>query len=196
MSKNEPTPAPLPGDPETRPHVYDGIQEFDNKLPNWWLHTLYWAIAFSVVYWIYHEQSSLTQSDGTRVQMAIARIEQERLASVDVSDDSKLWAMVSNAEIVATGKQLYTTNCVACHAGDLTGGIGANLRDATWIHGARPTQIYRTISEGVLAKGMPAWGSLLGPQKILQIQAYILSHHTQTATGEATPGGVSTASTP
>lgn len=178
MSKNDHTPAPLPGDPETRPHVYDGIQEFDNKLPNWWLHTLYWAIAFSAVYWFYNQQTSLVASDGAKVTTAMAEIEKARLASVDVSDDTKLWAMASNAEIVEAGKQIYMTNCLACHGPELKGGVGANLVDDTWIHGGRPRDLYKTITEGVLAKGMPAWGPLLGPQKILQVKAFILSYHT------------------
>jgi cytochrome c oxidase cbb3-type subunit 3 len=193
MSKHEPTPAPLPGDPETRPHVYDGIQEFDNKLPNWWLHTLYWAIAFSVVYWIYHEQSSLVASDERQVQVAVAEIERARLASVDLSDNGKLWAMTTNPDFLASGKALFDQNCAACHGLDLKGGVGVSLVDATWVHGGKPSDLFKTINDGVLAKGMPAWGALLGPQKILQIQAYILSHHTPNQDQVATPKGAQTA---
>jgi len=36
--------------PELRDHVFDGIQEFDNKLPNWWLWTFYIMVIFYFIY--------------------------------------------------------------------------------------------------------------------------------------------------
>jgi hypothetical protein len=36
-------------------HQYDGIQELDNNLPQWWLYGFYFSIAFAVIYMFYFE---------------------------------------------------------------------------------------------------------------------------------------------
>jgi cytochrome c oxidase cbb3-type subunit 3 len=42
------------GDPETTGHSWDGIKEFNNPLPRWWLWTFYacivWGIGYTVMY--------------------------------------------------------------------------------------------------------------------------------------------------
>jgi cytochrome c oxidase cbb3-type subunit 3 len=39
-------------DPETTGHEWDGIQEFNNPLPRWWLWTFYLTIIWGVLYTI------------------------------------------------------------------------------------------------------------------------------------------------
>jgi cytochrome c oxidase cbb3-type subunit 3 len=51
------------------------------------------------------------------------------------------------------------------------------LTDTLWIHGGKPTDIFATINNGVLVKGMPTWGPVLGPRKISEVVAYVLSKH-------------------
>lgn len=161
-----------------RPHSYDGIQEYDKRLPNWWLATFYGAIVFAVGYWMYYAQSGLVPSDGAEVDAQISAIQAVKLSSAAGSlDDDGLWAMSQNAVVISTGQTTFNTTCASCHNEKLTGGIGPSLVDRTWLHGGRPTAIYSTVANGVPAKGMPPWGPVLGPKKVSEAVAYILSKH-------------------
>src|SRR5690554_3690881 len=118
-----------------RKHTYDGIQEFDKRLPNWWLFTLYGAIVFAVAYWAYYHWTEHMLPGYVRVEQQIEELRKAALASGAEPTNEQLWKLSQNSDAVAAGHKLYTENCVACHGADLHGGIGVNLVDAEWIHG-------------------------------------------------------------
>jgi len=163
-----------------REHVFDGIQEYDNRLPNWWLWTLYGAIIFAVVYWFYYHQSGQDLSPDLRLKRELAEItaRSASLSKGPLSDD-QLWALSQDAATVAAGRATFNTTCVSCHGENLKGKIGPNLTDTKWIHGGRPTEVVHTITTGVAAKGMPTWGPILGPKRINEVAAYVFSYHTK-----------------
>jgi cytochrome c oxidase cbb3-type subunit 3 len=173
---------PQPPEDPIREHVYDGIQEYDKRLPNWWLYTLYITIVFWVGYWAYYEWLRVGPSGTEVVDAAMAKIAAERL-SVATIDDESLWQMSRNAGFVEAGQATFNTNCAACHLVSLRGksesaaAIGPDLTDTEWLHGGRPAQVHALVSDGVLTKGMPAWGPVLGAKKISEVTAYILSKH-------------------
>ena len=181
------TPSKPEGEDSVRPHVYDGIQEYDKRLPNWWLYTLYITILFWIGYWGYYEWFHAGESNQQAIAGAMAKIESDRLATAKV-DDASLWQMSRNATFVQAGKAVFDTNCAACHLASMRGktesaaAIGPDLTDTTWIHGGKPTEILDLINKGVLTKGMPTWGPVLGTKKISEVTAYILSKHQE---GEA-----------
>jgi len=43
-------------------------------------------------------------------------------------------------------------------------------------HRGRPTELTVTVTKGT-ARGMPAWGPVLGSRRITEIVAYVLSYH-------------------
>lgn len=176
MSDHAPKPPQPPGEDPIRPHVFDGIAEYDKRLPNWWLMTLYGSIAFAVVYWMATQHFG-RGSDGERVTAAVQEIRAAKLAAAGDYTDATLWEMSRNATVVAAGETIYKTNCIACHGDRLQGGIGFNLADATWVHGGKPTEVLKTVNEGVIVKGMIAWGPVLGPKKTAEAVAFILSKH-------------------
>lgn len=180
---NEPN-NPPPEEDAIREHTFDGIQEYDKQLPNWWLLTFYGAIAFWIGYWFITQDTDLAASDTAALEQELGRIEATKLAaSATQLDDSKLWQMSKNAVFVDAGRATFNSTCASCHLQNLKGsddgGIGHNLVDDTWVHGSNPTDIFAVVDKGVLTKGMPAWGPVIGAKKTSEVVAYILSHHTE-----------------
>ena len=188
-----PTPQNLPPEDSLRPHSFDGIQEYDKRLPNWWLMTLYVSIIFWVGYWSYYEWFHVGLNGPQSVAQAMAQIEAVKLANAPTLDDASLWKMSRNPVFVAAGKATVESNCVACHFASLRGksenpaAIGPDLTDTKWIRGGRPMDLYNTVTQGVLVKGMPTWGPVLGAKKISEAVAYILSKHQEGEPVEVDP---------
>ena len=171
-----------------RDHTYDGIEEFDQKLPNWWLFTLYIAIVAFVIYWFaFYQLPFGLKSQTERLEEKIAVIETKRadmLAKMVASlTDESLLEMSTKPENIEAGKAIYDTKCVACHGPDLTSKMGevqlpgVSLIDAEWLHGGEPLKIMNIVTNGSpnIEKGMIAWKTQLAPTEIAQVVAYILS---------------------
>lgn len=162
-----------------RPHTYDGIQEYDKRLPNWWLMTLWGAVAFAIVYWVYYQELRIGREGGVAVEVQMMENRQAASLKSSVLTDNSLWTLSRDPKIVDAGKATFLANCASCHLPTLTGQIGPNLVDEYWLHGGNPLEVTTTIEKGVIEKGMPTWGPVLGKQKITEVVAFIFSHHQQ-----------------
>jgi len=170
---------PLPKGVVLKEHSYDGIREYDQRLPQWWMITLLGAILFSIIYWtVYDPDATYVGGEKAQLEARLAEIKAIKLASsIDVTNDGLFWEMSDSQQFITAGKATYEANCAACHGKDLEGGIGFNLVDAEWIHGSNPSEIYLTIYDGVPDKGMQAWGTLLGQKRIAEVVAYLLEEN-------------------
>jgi len=159
-------------------HEYDGIQEYDNPMPRWWLWTFYATIAFSVAYyflpWPFGEGEGTIAQYEAAMERASTRAAALAPMAVVVTNE-ELRSLVSVSTALADGKAVYDTNCSACHRADGGGLIGPNLTDSYWIHGGSPVEIHQLIAEGVLAKGMPGWDRIIGPDQLNNVTAYLIS---------------------
>ncbi len=173
--------------PATRGHTFDGIAEFDNHLPNWWLWSFYLACLFSVGYWIHYHTlgtgDSPNEAYDAEQQAAAAKLEAQ-LAANPVTDEMLL-ALAREPAFVAEGKRLFQDplKCALCHKADgaALGGAGPNLTDGHWIYGSSPMDIYTTILKGRdrdpvrgTLGGMQAWEPN-GLQFVLRTTAFVLS---------------------
>ena len=171
-------------EPELLPHAYDGIQEYDQRLPNWWLLTLHGSLVFGFLYWAYYFQFGIGEPDRVSLDAELARVEARRLAAASTLDDATLWKLSRNQAKVAEGAAAYQASCLACHGPSLAGikGIGFNLSDNLWVHGTRPMDIWRVLNEGVVVDGRQT-GMVsqkhLGNDKLVAVTAFLLSKQTE-----------------
>ena len=174
-------------------HSYDGIQEFDNPMPRWWVY-LFWAtIIFSILYFFNVPGFGIGKgriADYDRDMAAAASADAKRKAAQPAqASGEQLAAMTKDASVVALGKQVFGQNCAACHRADAGGQIGPNLTDDYWLHGAALEQIHKTVVDGVLEKGMPPWGKVLKPNQLDAVVAYVYTLHGTNPANPKAPQG-------
>jgi cytochrome c oxidase cbb3-type subunit 3 len=172
-------------------HAYDGIQEYDNPLPTWWKLIFYATILVVPIY--FWDPLGIGVGPGReqayRKELAAFAAAHPPTTGPAPSDEQFV-AMSKDPAKVAEGQAVFTTTCVACHRPDGGGLIGPNLTDDFWIHGGKPSEIHKVITEGVLAKGMPNWGRMLKPEQTDAVTAYVISIQGTNPVNPKAPEGV------
>jgi len=169
-------------------HVVDGIEEYDNHLPNWWLLTLYGAIVFAVGYWGYYHTFAAGELPTQAYRRELAEMA-ERLGKSVPLTEAALVDMSKDPQALAEGQQLFVATCAACHGANGGGTVGPNLTDTAWLHGGNAEAILKSVQEGYPQKGMPAWGAQLGSRKTPLVTAYVLSLRNTNVPGGKPPQG-------
>lgn len=185
-------------DPETTGHSWDGIEEFNNPLPRWWLWTFYatiiWGIAYTIAYPAWPLISGATPGvlhSSTRADVAaeIKRYEdanapiEAKLVAADltaIASDPELANYTANA-----GGAVFRTWCAQCHGSGAAGAKGyPNLLDNDWLWGGTIEDIHTTVMHGIRNttdadarySEMPKFGAdgLLEKEQIDQAVQYVL----------------------
>jgi cytochrome c oxidase cbb3-type subunit III len=162
-------------------HEYDGIKELDNALPPWWKNLFYVTTVFAIIYMLgFHvfQIWHLPEAEFVEELKAAGEYIDPTEASGNVAITKKVVELTPEellAKSLKYGQKVYSMNCSACHAIDGGGGVGPNLTDDYYLHGASREQIKHTIVEGVVEKGMLSWKFTLKPEQIEQVVDYVIS---------------------
>ena len=185
---------------KTTGHSWDGIEEYDNPMPRWWVWTFYaciiWGLGYSIVYpsWplISHSYRGLTNwSARTEVAEDIAKQSafnatiQDKLVQTELTEignDPELAGFAQNA-----GRSIFINNCAQCHGAGAAGvqNLGyPNLLDDDWLWGGDIESIHTTVTHGIRNttdeearfSQMPAFGrdGMLDNEQIGQVVEYVL----------------------
>lgn len=160
-------------------HDYDGIKELDNNLPPWWVYSFYACIVFAAIYLVRFEiMGADNQEMELKKELAQAKIDVEAyMKNAPDLMDEKTVTLLTDPAALAQGKEIFTTNCAACHRADAGGQIGPNLTDDHWILGGGIKNVFHTITNGGRdGKGMVSWKTNgMKPKDIQKVASYVLS---------------------
>jgi cytochrome c oxidase cbb3-type subunit 3 len=182
--------------PQETTHVWDDdLTEYNNPLPRWWLWLFLLSILFALCYLAAFP--GLGKFPGLAHWTEVSQYQQEDRAArralelrFAAFNGKSLTELSKDAGAMATAKNLFALNCSACHGSDARGAKGfPNLTDQDWLWGGSEQSIYRTISQGRDGL-MPAWGTVLGHDRVEQVMAYVLSLSGRTPGGAAVPAQV------
>jgi len=182
-----------PNDDHLLEHEYDGIQEFDNPLPTWWKLIFYATIIVAPLYLWDPLGIGVGPGKVEAYKQELAAFNAAHPKPVATYTDEQVAAFARDPAKVAAGKVVFATYCAPCHRPDGGGLVGPNLTDDHWIHGGRPSEIMKTVTEGVLAKGMPNWGKMLKPDQVEGAVAYVQTLHGTNPANPKAPDGVKAA---
>ncbi len=161
-------------------HTYDGIREYDNPMPGWWI-ALFWAtVLFAPLYMLGVHVFGYIDSYTDDFAEAGQKLEEIRLAYASTgpsfkTDEGALRAYAQDPAMAEAGAANFAAICAACHGQLGEGVIGPNLTDAYWIHGGDPTEVWASIEGGFPEKGMPPMRDQLGEEERAQVLAYVFS---------------------
>jgi cytochrome c oxidase cbb3-type subunit 3 len=95
--------------------------------------------------------------------------------AADVTEDA-IQATSKDSEAMAKAQKTFATTCASCHGPQGAGMVGPNLTDNFWLKGSKGMDIFKSISEGAPAKGMPPMAPQLGgPDGVKNLAAYVLT---------------------
>ncbi|MFG0251815.1 MAG: cbb3-type cytochrome c oxidase N-terminal domain-containing protein [Phycisphaerales bacterium JB038] len=155
-------------------HAYDGIMEYDNPMPGWWVWMFIGSIVFSFLYVLFfHVGIGPTIWD----QLESAKAAHAAKLVADFGEleptEEEINRQRFNDIAISSMGSLFKGKCAQCHAADGSGGVGPNLTDDAYINIKRLPDIARILNKGVVDKGMPAWEEQFSETQIVLMAAYV-----------------------
>ncbi len=167
-------------------HSWDGLSEFNNPLPRWWLYMFYFTIVFALIYLVLYPglgrfAGMLGWHSGNMLNVEDSQYMQERQRAEErfgpifaAMAEQPIPVLAEDSDALATGRRLYLNYCSTCHGSDARGASGfPNLANDFWQWGGTPSAIQTSIAQGRQAN-MPGFGDSLGEEGVEEVAHYVL----------------------
>ena len=166
-------------------HEADGIREYDNALPKWWLYGFYFTMVMAAVYLFYYHvwdgpdwNFLWYNARGQETEYAAEMAHSPKKAGMK---DFSTWAAKTDETTLKIGETIFQQRnlCFTCHRPDLGGLVGPNLTDDYWLHGGKFSDVLKSITTGYPEKGMLPFGNgnHLSDDELVAVASYVFSKH-------------------
>lgn len=165
---------------ERREHTFDGIEEYNNPLPRWWMWFFGATIIFALVYlflypglgnykgflgWTKEKQWEQQQAEAD-AQYAPIFAKFGATPTIELARDPKA---------MQAAERLFINTCSMCHGPNAQGAKGfPNLTVNVWLFGGKPEQLEETIAHGRSGTMPPMAAAIGGEAFVPAVAHYVL----------------------
>lgn len=157
---------------KTMGHTFDGIEEYDNPMPKWWLYLFVGTCIFALGYYALYpglgnykglltidvDGESKPWTQVAQWEAEIAEADEKYSPIFEAYAAKSVDELVADPEAMKVGQRLFANNCAVCHGSAARGAIGfPNLTDDDWLYGGTEEAIKATLVNGRMGN-MPAKG--------------------------------------
>ncbi|KZZ14012.1 cytochrome C oxidase Cbb3 [Oleiphilus sp. HI0079] len=177
-------------------HTFDGIEEYDNPLPKWWMYMFVATCVFGLAYYALYPglgnyKGLLGWTQVGQWENEVQTAEEKYGPIFEAYAATPIDELVQDAEAMKVGQRLFANNCAVCHGSAGRGAIGfPNLTDDDWLYGGTEEAIKATLVNGRMGN-MPAKG--LNPAmtnaQVDDMVHYLLSFSDRSDNSEAAERG-------
>jgi cytochrome c oxidase cbb3-type subunit III len=172
-------------------HEYDGIKEYDNPLPGWWVAMFWLTVLFAIPYVAYfHGKEGRSIHDGYQAELAAYAAQLVATYGNLAADEQTILRYAQDPVAMSGMASVFRSKCAQCHADDGSGMVGPNLTDDAWLNVKQVPDIAAVIRDGLELKGMPAWGERLSETETVLMAAFVASLRAEPVDGKAPQGDV------
>jgi cytochrome c oxidase cbb3-type subunit 3 len=158
---------------------HDGIREYDNDLPTWWVLLFLLTIALGAIYVFWMHLAGGYQPEAYKAELTAIKKSAvlNEAAQKGKGGEVDLLELIGDKAVNERGRQVFDSRCAACHGKAGEGMIGPNLTDDYWLHGGQISDLNRVVENGVLEKGMLAWKGMLTPEELHAVVVFVWNLH-------------------
>lgn len=164
---------------QKRHHTFDGIEEYNNPLPRWWMWLFGICILFAVIYLLLYP--------GLGSFKGILGWSQEKQWNQQIAEADKLYSpifakyastpipdLAQDRQAMKVAQRIFINTCAACHGPNAQGAKGyPNLTTNVWLFGGTPEALVQTIGQGRVGMMPPMAAAIGGDEAVPAVANYV-----------------------